>query len=303
MVVVDCGPDSIPSERLSYGVRHRCELEPDGSFSYELSDPATVRVSVSVIGADDPVFDASGIVLAPGEATRDPRLNPLDLRGRLKRVTVTTVDVDDRPVSGATIIVEPRAGLDYENAILTSAGQATLFTTGAAVDLAVEATGFRPQRVLQVTGDVRVVLQRGFPVRVKLEGEPIALPPDFSFKLEFTLSSSSPSEAERQRHHRRILTPGGIQDWEGPRGWIRHPPVELAISAGGTSDEVTFPEPGTYTVQSILKRKLDASTRGDYVTGAVLPSVLIAGTDAPQLVVCPRPTDAALAEVVKKLME
>ena len=72
MVVVECAPDSVPSERLSYGVRARCELEPDGSFTYELPDPATVQVSVSVIGTDEPVFEASGLVLSPAARHATP---------------------------------------------------------------------------------------------------------------------------------------------------------------------------------------------------------------------------------------
>lgn len=52
------------------------------------------------------MFQASGIVVEPGPPTKDPRLDPLDLRGRLGAVTVMVVDSDRRPVEKAEVYGE-----------------------------------------------------------------------------------------------------------------------------------------------------------------------------------------------------
>lgn len=174
------------------------------------------------------------VFVTAGEATVDPRLNPLDLRGVVTLVQLTVVDEDGTPVPGVAFGTEGHGplGIDYYPA--RRSGDAWTVTVGSApLHLWVSAPGFRAQELVDVDADRRIVLERGPRVRWGLAGVLPRLPDGWTIEGELV-----------RRGPLALTSPA--------------PPVPLDDGGG----ELTVSAPGTYTlryalVQRAADRELD----------------------------------------------
>ncbi|HKX46682.1 MAG TPA: hypothetical protein VJP77_08255, partial [Planctomycetota bacterium] len=98
------------------------------------------------------------ITVGPGETVRDPRLDPLDLRGRVRTIEVAVVDREGRTVDGA--VLRARAPGEAEGTWrMLGHGRTTVHTVLPAIDLDVRAGGYRAALCEGVRDDVTVVLE------------------------------------------------------------------------------------------------------------------------------------------------
>jgi hypothetical protein len=121
-------------------------------------------------GRDDPLVEIGGIEVRAGEPTHDPRLQPIDLRGRLRMLDITVRGPDGRPVDAQNggVFVRGEAPALWQGDVL-SEGRVTLPLCEPAVDVLVSVPGYRTERLSSVATDTAVVLRLALAVRVRLE--------------------------------------------------------------------------------------------------------------------------------------
>ena len=150
-------------------------VEDDGSFRFRSCAPGDYRVTFEANDGSPPtplaVFEH--VRVESGKVARDPRLQEVDLRGRIVHLELAVRDAAGDPVDLARVI-EP-AHADRPERLLTwiHAGRATLTLTHP-TDLEVRSSGHRTAFVPAATGRVDVTLAPPLPVRVRVV--PHALP-------------------------------------------------------------------------------------------------------------------------------
>jgi hypothetical protein len=164
-------------------------LGTDGSFAFSSLEPGDVDLHVSCKGSW--WWSTDHIHLRAGEDADDPRLRCIDLRGQAHCFQLTIVDETDRPVDLCLIHASSES---FNEGFEARGGTCTIFTREPKLDLFFEADGFRPQRMVGVSTDQRVVLKRGIPIRLRWHG---ALPfPDRRFRVVVSLTSSDTTKKE-----------------------------------------------------------------------------------------------------------
>src|SRR6185436_6342975 len=117
----------------------------------------------------EPLAVIDNVAIEVDKTTLDPRLQRLELRGRVPRVDVEVVDPDGKPLDhGMVTLLSP----DTHDRVLMAfveKGVAHLATTRRTLDLDLRATGYRSERLFAVTPPLRVVLRPGPRVVVAFE--------------------------------------------------------------------------------------------------------------------------------------
>ncbi|MBL8840687.1 MAG: carboxypeptidase regulatory-like domain-containing protein [Planctomycetes bacterium] len=164
----------------------------DASFALLGLAPGDWDVELRLLtgGAPTRLASIERVSVTADGATLDPRLDPIDLRGRLHAATVTIVDGSGRPCRGALL-----RAFDGERGDLLlqcdgSGGVVRLSTDRSELRVEVAAPGFRAARLDSVRGERRVELSRSAvrPVTLRLPA-PVAtryaeLLLKFSLRLE-----------------------------------------------------------------------------------------------------------------------
>lgn len=172
-------------------------LLPDGRFLFaaELSS-GVVTLLIHPFASDLVVHEERGIQVRAGETTRDPRLQNLDLRDRVRLLELEVVDPEGAPV--------PRGDVHLLGAGTrlgrVERGQARLFVPPGRLDLVVSAPEQRSAVLKGVEASCRVVLGPGLPVLLQIVPEP-ELSPDY--QLQFTLTHQGTGSVQR-----RVVRPG-----------------------------------------------------------------------------------------------
>jgi hypothetical protein len=102
-----------------------------------------------------------------GETAQDPRLDPIDLRGTLPRITLSVRDAGGSPIDKAW--VSCRRGAAWQGRQPIRSGRVALRFDGEPLEVKVEAFGYREQ-VLWPSADQEVILEPGLPVRIVIAG-------------------------------------------------------------------------------------------------------------------------------------
>ena len=138
--------------------------------------PAGIFVLQVRIGLVSSVLaEIPGIAVEEGKKTRDPRLNPVDLRGKIRILRLDVVDASGKKVRPFYTGFDKESG----DSSFLFPGNGTLFLPMAeTARLFVTAPGYRGRVVSLTGGKVRVVLEKGIEVRLSLaEKEVIPDPP------------------------------------------------------------------------------------------------------------------------------
>jgi hypothetical protein len=145
-------------------------LERDGSFAIKDLRPGTYDLSLQIGQNWADVRTVSGIEVAAGETVRDPRVDPLDLRGSQRVLRLTITDADGNPIPQGNVVQrDPDAGEEERTQWLWfQGGEMTVTYTGAAVDLDVSSPGYLSVHVSRAAEDRTVVLRRAPRVRLSL---------------------------------------------------------------------------------------------------------------------------------------
>jgi hypothetical protein len=169
------------------GGRRRVELGllPAGTYSLSYRYPWSAEVGW-----------IHGLRIELGRETRDPRLEPLDLREFLPAIALTIVDPEGRSVPEPAIWLGEHCVDNFVSVHPARDGERWL-VFGRPLRIHLEAAGFRMQELAEVVSDQRIVLERGVPVRVRIVGPLPCLPSGWELRGELSLRTFDPSAGRR----------------------------------------------------------------------------------------------------------
>jgi hypothetical protein len=148
-------------------VDSRSQVQPSGAFRVEGLRPGKVRLLVHSGRYSGALWVLNDVELVAGECV-DPRVQTIDLRGRLHAREIEVVDDAGNPVPTGCVIVRPGDPGEESRVYVIDEGRAAWIGAGPAVDVQVRAPGFRDASVLGVSGSRKLSLERGIPVVLAL---------------------------------------------------------------------------------------------------------------------------------------
>lgn len=155
---------------------------PDGTFRLAKIPPGVYRLELALERERQPLWSLPGLEMGPGTPPADPRLQRIDLRGRIRVIELLVEDERGRPIPGAcaTLLAEGTTidglpGLVGTREAWTGADGRAVLHASRSVLLEVNAPGRRARRLEPAAGPNRVVLSPGIPVKLILE-EQLELP-------------------------------------------------------------------------------------------------------------------------------
>lgn len=146
------------------------KIAADGSFAFDDVDPGVVQIGVCRTGANAtaPLAGVEGVTTGSLQITRDPRLDPIDLRGRLHVVAIDVgVDAGTPAPKGVLYAVDESSGKGILEQFPLSGTPVRLLLADPA-DVVILADGFRTERLRGVDGDRAVRLHGSAPCHVTL---------------------------------------------------------------------------------------------------------------------------------------
>lgn len=154
---------------------------PDGretQVSLKFRMPAgTYAFSVSLRDGDEPLAMVPNVVVETGRVRREPRVDPIDLRGVLFPRCLRVVDEKGLPVgSGWLQVASHGLGMPPARSSFLN-GNACFYSRTERLDVLVGADGFQTAKLGAVDGDREVVLKRALAYELSVAGvEPLAPP-------------------------------------------------------------------------------------------------------------------------------
>lgn len=167
---------------LSSRTKHFVVLRSDSTFEVPGLVPGTYSLEVRRRGANgrfEPVAAAlvDGLLVLAGETCRDPRIQALRIASVMASLRIRVVDRASTPLKGAAISI---VGLsDARPAMSKDDGVCLVRCEVLPVDLEVSAFGYARQRFVSVSADREVVLDTGFPIRLRASAEPSGVDPKY----------------------------------------------------------------------------------------------------------------------------
>jgi len=156
----------------------------DGQFFVRGLRPGRYTIDVRTMEGDEPLASVERVEVRSGETTRDPRLDPLSLGGRLRVATLTILDGSGKPLSDGLNVIARYAdgnGDDYQWVPIV-AGRAAVLVRDPPPAVSVMGEDYLTQYI-EVLSDDRTVVMRPAPtVRFQL-AERVVLPPDISLGI------------------------------------------------------------------------------------------------------------------------
>ena len=167
----DRADPAVGSDHRTYAVQ---AAEPElARFLLQALPPGPGTLRITIDGHEVARIDA--VVVRAGETLRDPRMQRLDLRGRVRSLRVRVDGPDGRPAeNGVVRTMRSAEGAEFDwrmpgQAIVN--GSATWFVPAVPLDLCIVVPEMRRALILGVTQEeVRVRLQPGYEVSIRFRG-------------------------------------------------------------------------------------------------------------------------------------
>ncbi|MSR61803.1 MAG: hypothetical protein EXS08_05090 [Planctomycetes bacterium] len=190
---VSVHPDSHPEavESTSRGLGRRAQKAP-GSFALQGLLPGSYTL---VVAADEPLFEAHGILVVSGEVANDPRIQEIDLRGRLHLFALALVAPSSSAGLAGVVMFMP-AGASapvYSRHLQGMDSVVELLSTLPQIDATVRVDGYRLEHLTDLGPRTEVHLRTGLCMRLTLPTE--FEPPDPPLLLGATLVDAADERA------------------------------------------------------------------------------------------------------------
>lgn len=180
---------------------------PDAEGRFRLEGVSPGMCSVAVLFDNKELAQLERVEIRSGETTRDPRLDPLDLRGRLERRRLVVREARGRELE-IVYLTSMRSGVrEWVRGIHPdSDGKIELFTARTESELWVGASGCLPVRLDRDRDPCSITLRRGPRVRI------VANPPleKVSFGGEATTALVRVAEADADAPWRAYCEERGV---------------------------------------------------------------------------------------------
>lgn len=195
LVPVLRGKDSqINPDRNRSGSRRR---PGEAEYRWVGLTPGLHRLELRLIGGKQPLLAIDDIDIVGGRETHDDRLLALDLRGKIRPITVKLVDPDGKALSmrsQAMLLVKPKGDPTDLEGLSIDYGQTASIAIGAnPVDLWIVVDGYPLKEVLGVDRDTTVRMDPQRKIRFKFRGGLPTLPKGASLRLALRGTSTNPS--------------------------------------------------------------------------------------------------------------
>lgn len=167
---------------LSSETKHFVMLRSDSTFEALGLLPGSYSLEVRRRGTNgrfepEAAARVDGLVVLAGEICRDPRIQGLRIASVVASLRIRVVDRASTPLKGAAISI---VGLsDAHPAMSKDDGVCLVRCEVLPVDLEVSAFGYARQRFVNVSADREVVLDAGFPIRLRASAEPSGVEPKY----------------------------------------------------------------------------------------------------------------------------
>ena len=137
----------------------RTPLDRDGTFSFDGVPPGHLAVVIRLGPTGPEVERLDDLVVPSGGTAIDPRLELIDLRGRLRLVTIKVQDGSGRPIRGAHVRTRVADSERSGPAVTRGNGVASVvMAVGMPMDIQVSHPLYRSIRIAEVKGPRTVVL-------------------------------------------------------------------------------------------------------------------------------------------------
>ncbi len=171
MLRVAIGTSAGPGERrsTSWSIVHP---DKQGHFAFgQLLAGAERSVKVTTDGQSDPLHLVKGLLVETGKSTVDPRLNPIDLRGRFHFHEIELVAPGDVHQLSGRIHYREAGAQEYQESTWLREANVRMLSEFEAIDIMVEAVGCRIEQVDNVRGHQEVVMREGIKVKLVLPAD------------------------------------------------------------------------------------------------------------------------------------
>jgi hypothetical protein len=156
------------------------QFEIDAQGRFTVGGFVAPVVSVTARPIDDLArsLEIRDVAVQRAGAAPDPRLDPIDLRGKLQRFAVDVIDDVGAKRDGARVASRESGRTEGERAQFTrNGGRAEFLRWSGPQDLEISLDGFRTVHLASVVGDQVVQLRKGIQVRITVRGDAARPPP------------------------------------------------------------------------------------------------------------------------------
>lgn len=140
--------------------------------------PGRYRFEIQAHGARAPVASIDGVQITSGERNSDLHAEPIDLRGKLRTLEVTVLDLDRKPLDPLEdrVMISVNDSDPRDRRSFNRVNPETILVSDPDVDLVVGAQGYQPKQLSGVRNDIEVMLEPYPRVTIKIAS--LALPED-----------------------------------------------------------------------------------------------------------------------------
>ncbi len=221
----------------------------DSRFSIQNLPPGLATVTVTINGQDTVLRAIEDVRVESGRVSTDERLNPIDLRGKLRRVNVDVTDSSGQPI-GVGHVAFHVSDDEVRHVLLDASGRATILTHRTSLEVEPFAPGFLTLRTVAVD-HLTLALVPAPTVQIRLP-ERFELPPGVELRAE--LIAAVHQERRWNEFIEHAVSDRRTQ-WEQ---WER-----AALPAFGDEREVRLPvyATGTHSLAWVVSRGADDPLR------------------------------------------
>lgn len=236
--------EDIPLDRLNVALRYHgadpkaefydrkvLPLGFGGEFQFQDLRPGTIDLIVRTGPLAEPLHIQAEIKLAPGAAGDNARLEPIDLRGKLRMIDVLAQGDGGDPVERGYVTLGTR---NYQ----LLAGRARIIGKAGPTDLMIQAPGYLPLESAARDGATIVQLERTIPVSITVGTSLPEAPPGTQVLLGL-----SPRFGEREG---LVVFDENDEEQVWSTRWLG---VEYQRIDGAASTVLHVPLPGEYRLQ------------------------------------------------------